>query len=282
MDNYIILVNKESGPTSRKVINDLEKILKIKKIGHTGTLDPMATGILVCLTNKYTKLVPLLSSLEKEYIAEIKLGIKTDTLDITGTILEKRNVPQLQVSQIKDVLKNLQGEYLEDIPLYSAKRVNGKRLYEYARSGEEVKLPQNKVFIKELELLDYHDDIIKFRARVSKGTYIRSLIQTICDNLSTIGTMSSLERTKQGEFPLTMSSTLEDIEKGNFHKFKIEDVLDVEVINIQEEDNIYKKVFNGNKLNADYEGYVLYKEKNHELALYNFRNKEGRLVIKIK
>ena len=281
MDNYIILVNKEAGPTSRKVINDLEKILKIKKIGHTGTLDPMATGILVCLTNKYTKLVPLLSSLEKEYIAEIKLGIKTDTLDITGNIIETKDVPHLNEEKIKEILENLQGEYLEDIPLYSAKKVAGKRLYEYARKGEEVKLPQNKVFIEEIKLLDYHGDLIKFRAKVSKGTYIRSLIQTICDNLATIGTMASLERTKQGIFPITISSTLEDIAKGNFHKLKIEDVLNVQVINIKEEDTIYKKVINGNKLIDNYQGYVLYKKNNQELALYNFNHKEGRLVIKI-
>ncbi len=282
MDSYIILVNKGSGPTSRKVINDLEKILKIKKIGHTGTLDPMATGILVCLTNKYTKLVNVLSAFEKEYIAEIKLGIKTDTLDITGNIVKTKDIPHLSEKKIKEVLENLEGEYLEDIPLYSAKKVEGKRLYEYARKGEEVKLPQNKVFIKELELLDYHDDLIKIRARVSKGTYIRSLIQTICDNLATVGTMASLNRTKQGKFSLEESSTLEEISKGNFKALKIEDVLDVQVINIKEEDNIYKKVINGNKLIANYEGYVLYKKDNQELALYNFNHKEGRLVIKIR
>ena len=105
MDSYIILVNKGSGPTSRKVINDLEKILKIKKIGHTGTLDPMATGILVCLTNKYTKLVNVLSAFEKEYIAEIKLGIKTDTLDITGNIVRMDSTDNILEEDIKNVLK---------------------------------------------------------------------------------------------------------------------------------------------------------------------------------
>ena len=130
----IILINKEIGKTSRDEINTLCHIFNTKKIGHTGTLDPIATGVLVVCINKYTKLVNILMSLEKEYIAKIKLGIKTDTLDITGNILEQRKC-NVTKKDIEKVLKNFIGIYKQTIPLYSAKKINGKKLYEYARNN---------------------------------------------------------------------------------------------------------------------------------------------------
>ena len=200
--NFGIVINKEKDYTSRDVINKLNHILRTKKIGHTGTLDPLATGVLVCLIGKYTKLVSLIMDEDKEYIAIIKLGIKTDTLDITGNIMDKCEIKKYNLEEIKNILNSFLGEYHQIIPLYSAKRVNGKRLYEYARSKEEVKLPENIVNIKEIELLDYHDDLIKFRVVVSKGTYIRSLIQSMCDKLNCYGTMNELIRTRLGKFKI--------------------------------------------------------------------------------
>ena len=281
MNNFLIVIDKEKGFTSRDVVNALSKILKIKKIGHTGTLDPIATGVLVCLTNKYTKLVPLITAYDKEYISTIKLGIKTDTLDITGKILKEEKDYNLKKEMIEETFKSLIGEYEMEVPIYSAKKVKGKKLYEYARNGEVVKLPKSEVIIKELELLDYHDDLISFRALVSKGTYIRSLIQVICANLGVIGVMASLRRIKQGNFKELDSYPLEKVQEGNFTKLKIEDILKVEVVNITKEDSCYKKIINGNKLNMNYKGYVLFKENGEEVALYEFNNKEGKLVIKI-
>lgn len=277
MNNLILVINKEKDYTSRDVVNKLSKILGTKKIGHTGTLDPLATGVLVCLTEKYTKLVEVLTSLEKEYIATIKLGIKTDTLDITGNVLEDNSNYQIQETEVKLVLNNFVGEYDQTIPLYSAVHVEGKRLCEYARLNKDVKLPTRKVNIKEIELLECHDDIIKFRVVVSKGTYIRSLIQDICKKLNVIGTMSDLTRTKQGIFKLEDSYMLSDIENNNYNSLKLEEVIDLEVVNL--DDNLYKRVINGNKLELNYNGYILFKKDDMDIALYYFDNKLGRLKI---
>jgi len=278
MNNLIVVVNKEKDFTSRDVVNKLSKILNNKKIGHTGTLDPMATGVLVCLTGKYTKLVDLITSFEKEYIAEIKLGVKTDTEDITGKIILEEEIPYLEEKHINDVLKSFLGNYNQTVPIYSAVHVNGKRLYEYARNNESVLLPVREVNIKNIELLNYENNIIKFKVLVSKGTYIRSLIQDICNKLEVIGTMNSLIRTKQGKFNIEKSYTLEEIQNNQYESLKLENVLDVNVINIEDE-QLLKKVINGNKLELNYDGYILFKKDNSNVALYYFENSLGRLKI---
>lgn len=277
MNNEIIVVNKPIDYTSRDVVNKLIRIKGTRKIGHTGTLDPLATGVLVCVTNKYTKLVEIITGLEKEYIASIKLGISTDTLDITGEVIKASNTEYYDEDYIKKILNSFVGEYSSEVPLYSAVRVKGKRLYEYARNNIEVDAPIRNVYIKEIELIDYKDDIITFRVVVSKGTYIRSLIQSICDKLNTCGTMSSLVRTKQGNFKIEDSYSLEDIEKGNYKSLSIKDVLDVSVVELN--DALFKKVINGNKLEIQYSGYVLFVKDNEEIALYEFLNNIGKLKI---
>ena len=277
MNDIGLIINKDKNLTSRDVVNKLVKILNNKKIGHTGTLDPIATGVLVCLTGKYTKLVDLITVLDKEYIAEIKLGIKTDTEDITGNILETTKVKEYSKEEIIDVLNNLVGEYIEEIPIYSAVHIQGKRLYEYARNNEIVLLPKRKVEIKEIELLDYRDDLIQFRVVVSKGTYIRSLIQTICHNLNTIGTMNNLIRTRQGKFKIEDAYTLKDIENNNYQALKIQDLIELSEVEL---DNIlYKKVINGNIIEDNLNGYILYKYINEDIALYYFENGIGKLKI---
>lgn len=277
MQNLILIINKDKGYTSRDVVNLLTKILNNKKIGHTGTLDPIATGVLVCVTGKYTKLVDLITSLNKEYIAEIKLGIKTDTLDIMGNAIEEKNIYEYSKKEIIDVLNSFRGTYKQTVPKYSAVSIGGKRLYEYARNNEEVKLPKRDVTINYIELLDYHADIIKFKVNVSKGTYIRSLIQDICDKLNTIGCMSSLIRTKQGSFLIENSYTLDDIKNNNYETLNIEDVLDLNTIEL--DDRLYNKVINGNKLELEYNGFILFKKNNIDIALYYFENSIGRLKI---
>ena len=277
MQNLILVVNKDKDFTSRDVVNKLSKILHNKKIGHTGTLDPLATGVLVCVTGKYTKLVDLITSLEKEYIAEIKLGIKTDTLDITGNIIDNCKVKKYSNKHIKDVLKSFVGSYEQVVPKYSAVSINGKRLYEYARSNQEIELPKRSVTIKNIELLDYYEDIIKFKVLVSKGTYIRSLIQDICDKLEMLGTMNNLIRTKQGKFLLDYSYTISDIEQNKFKSLSLEEVIDLKIIEL--EDTLYKKVINGNKLELKLNGYILFKKDNKDIALYYFENEIGYLKI---
>lgn len=262
-DNCLIILNKPSGYTSRDIVNIISKKLKTKKVGHTGTLDPLASGVLVLTINRYTKLGELLTSLDKEYIAEIRLGIKTDTLDITGNIIAKEEF-KITSEDIKKVFKSFIGNYQMEVPIYSAVKVKGRKLYEYARNNEKVELPIKNVEIKELELLDFHDDIIKFRTKVEKGTYIRSLIRDICLRLNTIGTMNSLIRTKQGNFALNSADELEQ-DKYNF--LKITDVLDIIPYNLQ--DYEYQKVINGNKLNLNSnEKILLLIYEKEEIAIY--------------
>lgn len=265
--DQLIVVNKPEGYTSRDVVNKLSKILNTKKIGHTGTLDPIATGVLVCLTGKYTKLVDLLTSLDKEYIAEIKLGIKTDTGDITGNVIDKSNKVILK-NNVLDVIEKFSKKYLQTVPKYSAVKVNGKKLYEYARENIEIELPKREVNIYNLELISFNDDIIKIKTKVSKGTYIRSLIEDICEMLGTVGCMKSLVRTKQGAFSIDEAFTLEDIENNNYIGKNIHEFLDYPCINV-EECNL-KTVLNGGKISNIYDikNKVILMYDNKDLAIY--------------
>lgn len=276
--NKIVVINKESGMTSRDVVNKLTSLFGTKKIGHTGTLDPLATGVLVVVIGKYTKLADIITSRDKEYLATIKLGIETDTLDITGDIIKEVNTPNLDIKNIIDVLNSFLGTTTQTTPLYSAVHVNGKRLYEYARNNEKVELPKRTINISNIELISYQNDEIIFKVTVSKGTYIRSLIKDICTKLNVIGTMSSLTRTRQGNFKIEDSYTLEDVKNNNYNSLEVENVLDTKIVEVDNE--LEKKVINGNKLYNDYKGYVLFIKSNERLALYNFIDNEGRLIIK--
>lgn len=261
--NGIIIINKPTGYTSRDIVNIISKKLKTKKVGHTGTLDPLASGVLVITIGRYTKLGEMLTSLDKEYISEIKLGINTDTLDITGNILEKKDF-DITKEDIEKVFKKFIGKYEMEVPKYSAIKINGKKLYEYARNNEDIALPIKTVEVKDLELIDYQDDIIKFRTKVEKGTYIRSLIRDICKELNTIGTMNSLVRTKQGNFSLENAQELED----DYNLLKITDVLNVKTYNLNDAE--YQKVINGNSLIlSSNEEKLLLEYNNEEIAIYN-------------
>ena len=279
--NGILLINKPIDFTSRDVVNKLTKILKTKKIGHTGTLDPIATGVLVVCVGNTTKLCELLTSEYKEYVATIKLGIKTDTLDTTGNIIEKKEY-NVTEEQIKEVLNSFLGTSIQTTPIYSAVKVNGKKLYEYAREGKEVELPKREINITDIELISYKDDEIKFKTTVSKGTYIRALIDDICNKLNTVGTMSSLIRTKQGKFTLEETFTLEDVENGKYELISIEKALsDIETITIDED--TYNKVKNGaiipRQFNNDYAN-LLYNNK--IVAIYKTYDKDNTLAKPFK
>ena len=273
MNQGILIINKEKDMTSRDVVNILTKIFKTKKIGHTGTLDPIATGVLVVCLGKATKLCDLLTSKYKEYIATIKLGIKTDTLDITGNIIEKKDF-NITESQIIEVLNQFKGKSIQTTPIYSAVKVNGKKLYEYAREGKEVELPKREIDITEIELLSFENDEITFKTTVSKGTYIRALIDDICLKLNTIGTMSSLIRTKQGQFAIENSYLLEDVKNNKYQILSVEEVLnDFEKINI--DDNTYEKVKNGAIITKNFnndKACFIYKDK--IVAIYQTYHKD--------
>ena len=191
------------------------------------------------------------------------------TLDITGNILKEEKV----IISKEDIIKALNtfiGTYNQEVPIYSAVKINGKKLYEYARSNKEIQLPKRKVTIYNLELLNIDKDIITIKTKVSKGTYIRSLIRDIGLKLNTNATMTSLQRTKLGKFTIDNSYTLEDIENNNYKLLDIQDLLDIEEININEEDLF--KIKNGQILNKRTDKYILFKYNNKNIALYQKYN----------
>lgn len=280
--NGIILINKESGYTSRDVVNIVGKKFQTRKVGHTGTLDPMAEGLLVLCIGSATKLVEVLTHDEKEYIAEITLGVLTDTLDKEGTILKEENVHK-EKEEIETVLQDRIGTYMQEVPIYSAVKIQGKKLYEYAREGKEIELPKREVEIKELELLGdvhYQDGktIFQIRTVVSKGTYIRALIKDIASSLNTIGMMSKLNRTRVGNFLLKDSVRLETLNENCLipSKEALKEYPMVEVDEILEE-----KIKNGSLLpNVYLELPLLFVNKKGELlALYKLYEKD---ITKIK
>lgn len=267
----ILVINKEKGYTSRDVVNKVSKILGTKKVGHTGTLDPLATGVLVLCIGKALKVVELLMDHDKKYIAKFKLGIDTDTLDITGKVLNTCDKKVIK-EDLLNALNKFQGLIKQEVPKYSAVKVNGKKLYEYARNNIEVKLPIKEVNIYKLELLDYNEDNMEVTIAciVSKGTYIRSLIRDIGSSLGTYATMTELERTKLGIYDINNSYALSDIEKGNYKLLDVKDIYSENQKMIIDDENLLKKIKNGMVLDKFYDGknkMLLDKNKNL-IAIY--------------
>lgn len=260
-----IIVNKAPNMTSRDVINILNKKFNTKSIGHTGTLDPIAEGVLVCLIGKYTKLTDILINHDKEYIASFKLGILTDTLDITGKIIKEEKV-NLTNEEIQKTILSFKGTYNQEVPIYSAVKINGKKLYEYARNNEEITLPKREVNIYDIELVNIDDECLTIKTKVSKGTYIRSLIRDIGLKLNTNATMTKLIRTKLDKFTIEESYTLEDIQNDKYKLLSLEDLIDLDTININEE--MLFKIKNGQIIDYQTSKYILYKYNNQNIALY--------------
>lgn len=271
--NGIIVINKPKDYTSRDIVNIVSKKLNTKKVGHTGTLDPLATGVLVLPIGRALKVSELLTSNTKEYIAEVILGYETDMLDITGTEI-KRNIPSVTKEELLKVLKSYIGKYNQEVPLYSAVKVGGRKLYEYARSGTPVIPPSKEVEVYSLELisdLKHIKGAVEFtiRCEVSKGTYIRSLIRDIAYSLNTYGTMKNLIRTRQGIFTLKDAYTLKDIEENNYKLLSIKECLPNIKTTVIEEP-LLTKVKNGMVLDKFFEENMslLLDKKGKEIAIY--------------
>lgn len=279
----VILINKEKGYTSRDVVNIVSKHLNTKKVGHTGTLDPMATGVLAICVLKATKIVELITSNDKEYIAEVTLGVTTDTLDGAGNIIESEKCFKTK-EEIEEILKEMIGTYEQEVPIYSAVKIKGKKLYEYARNNEEVNLPKRMVDIKSLSLVSdikYTNDTVIFTIKclVSKGTYIRSLIKDIATNLNTVGLMSELIRTKHGDFNLEDCVSIDDFKSGQYQLKSIIEVL-----------SNYPQVIVHNELEMDirngkiidnsygYQELLFINNKNEPLSLYKVYEKDNRKI----
>ncbi len=271
--NGIIVINKPKDYTSRDIVNIVSKKLNTKKVGHTGTLDPLATGVLVLPIGRALKVSELLTSNTKEYIAEVILGYETDMLDITGTEI-KRNIPNVTKEELLKVLKSYIGKYNQEVPLYSAVKVGGRKLYEYARSGTPVIPPSKEVEVYSLELisdLKHIKGAVEFtiRCEVSKGTYIRSLIRDIAYSLNTYGTMKNLIRTRQGIFTLKDAYTLKDIEENNYKLLSIKECLPNIKTTVIEEP-LLTKVKNGMVLDKFFKENIslLLDKEGKEIAIY--------------
>ena len=273
----IILINKEKGCTSHDVVNKVKHIFN-EKVGHTGTLDPNATGLLPILIGKGTKLSAYLINHDKEYEVTLKLGIKTDTADSEGKVINEQNVDNsmMQSEKIVKVLDSFIGKQMQTPPIYSAIKINGKKLYEYARKNIEVEIEPRQIEIFSIQLDEVNEDekIICFTVKCSKGTYIRSLCENIAERLGTIGYMKELNRVKVGIFDIKNSIKIEELENNKDN----EDFLKRNLISIEE---LFIKLYGENntiflsdrKLNLFLNGVKLkYGLKNGDYRIYNEKN----------
>lgn len=276
----IILVNKEKNMTSRDVVNILSKNFNTGRVGHTGTLDPIATGVMGIAINNGLKIVDLLINDTKEYIATVKIGTDTDTLDVTGNVLKEVKSFSINETEIKEALTSFKGKSIQEVPIYSALKVNGKRLYEYARENISVELPKREIEVFDIELLTFSNDEFVFKVKVSKGTYIRSLIRDIGKKLNVPCVMKELIRTSQGNFKIEDSYTLDEIKNDNYKLISIKEALSGYKL-VKVDDYIAGKIANGRILENRYnEDIIVFINSNEEvLAIYKVYNKD---ITKIK
>lgn len=215
--NGILIINKEKGCTSHDIVYKVKKIFN-EKVGHTGTLDPLAEGVLPILIGKGTLCSKYLINHDKKYVVNLALGQKTETADLEGKIIEEKNIPDksLTQSKIEKVLKSFIGKQQQMPPIYSAIKVNGKKLYEYARKGQNVEIKPREIEIYDIKLMniDAQKKQIQFEVFCGKGTYIRSLCEDIAEKLETVGYMESLKRIQVGDFKIEESSKIQELEEN--------------------------------------------------------------------
>lgn len=277
----IIILNKQKGCTSHDVVAKTKRLLK-EKVGHTGTLDPNATGVLPLLVGQGTKLSAYLIEHDKEYIATLKLGEKRDTADSEGAIIEEKQIDYsvLQKENVEKILQSFIGKQEQIPPMYSAIKINGKKLYEYARKNEKIELEPRHIEIYKMDLIDIIKDTIIFKVQCSKGTYIRSLCEDIAKRLNTVGYMQELERSRVGKFDIKDSITIEELEQNiedsefiNQHFITIENYFkDKESIKLNEKRLLL--FLNGVKLthNLTDDMYKIYDENNKFVGIGSVKN----------
>lgn len=284
--NGIIVINKPKGYTSHDVVAKVKKILNVKKVGHTGTLDPNATGVLPLLLNQGTKLSKYLIEHDKEYEVTLKLGIRTDTLDEEGNIIEEKNVEWDKLNNIEETLNSFIGKQEQIPPMYSAIKVKGKKLYEYARSGQEVEVESRKIEIYNIELqkIEKQENQIRFKVNCSKGTYIRSLCDDIAERLGTIGHMKELNRTEVGRFSIKDAITIEELEQN---KDKLQEkIITMQKLfenypNITLKENQIQKFLNGVLISIELEDgiYNIYEKSYIGLGVVNKGKLKRDIII---
>ena len=275
----ILVVNKPIGYTSRDVVNIVAKTLNTKQVGHTGTLDPMASGVLVICVGKALKLCEFLTDHDKDYIAGVTLGFETDTLDMGGNVLSTESV-DIESQTIIDVVTSFKGSYMQEVPKFSAVKINGKKLYEYARNNIDVKLPSRNVNIFNIQVVDnivYKNEKIEFNIKtsVSKGTYIRSLVRDIGIKLGVPAVMSSLVRERVGEFYLSDSVSIDDIKAGKFRLIPILETIP-SIPKVYVNDEMAFKIRNGVILDKFFNGDKAFILDNNENLIAIYENIDGK------
>lgn len=264
MNDGLIIINKPAGYTSHDIVNIVRKTLHTKKVGHAGTLDPDAMGVLVVAVNKATKALQFLTAENKEYIATLKLGASTDTMDASGTVLDEKIFHGYD--NLIEVLDSFLGDSMQVPPMYSAIKINGKKLYEYAREGKEVKVDPRPIHIDEIKLLKEEDDEITFRVNCSKGTYIRSLCFDIAKKLGYPGYMKTLIRSRSGDFDLSQGCTLDELKEGHYKMIALKDAFASMDHYILEDESI---ALNGKRIDESYDHNIaVFNKKGDILAIY--------------
>ena len=273
--NGVLIVNKPEGITSQGTVSKIKRILNVNKCGHAGTLDPLATGVIPILIGSSTKISKYLIEHDKTYNATIKLGKQTSTGDREGEIIKTAEVPELNENKIIEVLNSFLGKQIQTPPIYSAIKVDGKKLYEYARENKVIEIPKREIEIYQIKLIkfDKPKNTITFEVDCSKGTYIRTLCEDIAIRLGTVGYMESLLRTRVDKFLLDESYTLDDIEKGNFKLIGMKEIFK-EYSNIQLNSRKLELFLNGVNLSFELEDglYNIYNGENY-IGLGTVKNK---------
>jgi len=271
MQNGILLIDKEEGLTSRAIDNCLMHLYKTKKVGHLGTLDPFASGLLVIAINKATKALPYIDDSYKIYVASLKLGVKTVSGDKDGEITAKKEVPLLSKEQVQDTLDSFLGESTQIPPLYSAIKVDGEALYKKARKGENIERKPRQICVKSISLLSFSGDSLSFLCEVSKGTYVRSLGEDIAFKLGTYGYLTSLRRLSVGEMLLKDALKIEDI-KEDTPLINVSKLIAYRHLEVSDPSDAY----NGRKIFLPYnDEKILITYKEEAIAIY--RHEEGNV-----
>ena len=268
----IVVINKEKGCTSHDVVYKVKKLFG-EKVGHTGTLDPNATGVLPILIGKGTELSQFLINHDKKYVATIQLGVRTDTADVEGKVVEEKDVDKAIFSEeyINNVLKNMIGKQKQKPPMYSAIKINGKKLYEYARSGKTVDVPEREIEIYDLKLLNFNENekTIEFEIYCSKGTYVRTVCEKIAEALNTVGFMKELTRTMVGKFKIEDAITINELSKIVENTEKKE-VLNSKIISIESFfENSPVVELDDKKLNLFLNGVMINTNENGLIRIYD-------------
>ena len=263
--NGIFLINKEANWTSFDICAKVKRLFNTKKVGHSGTLDPFAEGLMIVCLGQATKIIPFLENYNKTYLATIKLGEETDTLDNTGNIIDKKDVLNYSLEELKNVLNSFLGKSQQIPPMYSALKHDGVPLYSLAREGIEIERKPRNIEIFSIELIEYNKPFLTFKCKVSKGTYIRTLAKDIAIKLSTVGHLVKLIRTNIDKFDLNMAKNVNELTIND--SISIVEMLTLPTLIVDNE--IEKKIRNGNKLSLQGKNMLLLiNEKKEALAIY--------------